>query len=439
MARPVLSLFQQTALRLTAVFVVFELLIAVAVVFLLMLPMARQGATDLAGLMVLAAQTWSELPPETESAYVAELEASHQLVLRADEPADATPVTWHGAFADELETSLSQRTGVPVTLASSIRQGEVWHWAMLPSGGGTVWLGFAHSRVGTRPATAALVALAGSILFAILAAMWLARKIVVPLERFGVAAASLGRGESPALLAETGPRELALLAGRFNHLARQVGELLDARTTLLAGLSHDLRTPLARMRLALEMLRHKPEGKWIERLDNDVTEVSQLTADMLDLARGLGQEEAETVDLAEFLGGMASRARENGAEVLCSIDRLIVHVPVGVLRRTLGNLIDNAACHAPGTPIELTVEQHDDEVRIGVLDRGPGIPVDQLETVFRPFHRVDVSRNRATGGSGLGLAIVSQLAQANGWRVVLENRADGGLAAWLTLARGSRQ
>jgi two-component system osmolarity sensor histidine kinase EnvZ len=112
---------------------------------------------------------------------------------------------------------------------------------------------------------------------------------------------------------------------------------------------------------------------------------------------------------------------------------------VGALRRTLGNLIDNAACHAPGTPIELTVEQHDDEVRIGVLDRGPGIPVDQLETVFRPFHRVDVSRNRATGGSGLGLAIVSQLAQANGWRVVLENRADGGLAAWLTLARGSRQ
>ncbi len=439
MVRPVLSLFQQNALRLTAVFVVFELLIAVAVVFLLMLPMAKQGAADLAGLMVLAAQTWSELPPETESAFIGELEASHQLVLRADKPADVTPMTWHGAYAEELETSLSQRTGAPVTLASSIRQGEVWHWAMLPSGGGTVWLGFAHSRVGTRPVIAALSTLGAGILFAILAAMWLAGRTVAPLERFGAAAASLGRGETPELLAETGPREVALLAGRFNHLARQVRELLDARTTLLAGLSHDLRTPLARMRLALEMLRHGPEPKWIERLENDVGEVNQLTADMLDLARGLGQEEAETVDLSELLGGMASRAREDGAEVSCSIDQLIVNAPLRALRRTLANLIDNAVRHARGTPVELKVEQLDDEVRIGVLDRGPGVPVDQLEAVFRPFHRVDVSRNRATGGSGLGLAIVSQLAQANGWRVVLENRPDGGLAAWLMLPAETRK
>ena len=435
--RPVLSLFQQNALRLTAVFVVFELLIAVAVVFLLMLPMAKQGAADLAGLMVLAAQTWSELPPETESAFIDELETSHQLVLVADKPSDATPITWHGAYAEELETSLSQRTGVPVTLASSIRHGEVWHWAMLPSGGGAVWLGFAHSRVGTRPAAAALVILGAGILFAVSAAMWLARRTVAPLDRFGVAAASLGRGESPELLAETGPRELALLAGRFNHLARQVRELLDARTTLLVGLSHDLRTPLARMRLALEMLRHGSEPKWIERLENDVTEVNQLTADMLDLARGLGQEAAETVDLSDLLGGMASRAREDGADVSCSIDRLMVNVPVRALQRTLGNLIDNAVRHAHGTPVELKAEQHDDELRIGVLDRGPGIPVDQLEAVFRPFHRVDVSRNRATGGCGLGLAIVNQLAQANGWRVVLDNRPEGGLAAWLTLSPAS--
>ena len=436
--RGVLSLFQQNALRLVAVFVAFEVLVAVAVVFLLMLPMAKQAAGDLANLMVLAAQTWSELPPDTRGIFVDELETSHQLILKADPPADATPLPWHGPYVDELETSLSQRSGLPATLVSNMRDGEAWHWVMLPSGGGTVWLGFAHSRIGTRPVVTILVTLGAGILFAVVAALWLARRTVAPLERFGAAAASLGRGETPALLAQTGPRELALLAGRFNHLARQVRELLDARTTLLAGLSHDLRTPLARMRLALEMLQHKPEAKWIERLESDVNEVNQLATDMMELARGLGQEEATTVDLSELLGGLATRAREDGAEVSCNIDRLVLHAPVRALRRTLGNLIDNAACHAPGTPMELTVEQHDDEVRIGVLDRGPGIPVDQLETVFRPFHRVDVSRNRATGGSGLGLAIVSQLAQANGWRVVLENRVDGGLAAWLTLARESR-
>mgnify|MGYP001116338411 FL=1 len=103
------------------------------------------------------------------------------------------------------------------------------------------------------------------------------------------------------------------------------------------------------------------------------------------------------------------------------------------LGRLLGNLLSNAQRHGgPGT-VELRAQRDRGSVRIGVLDRGPGIPPDQIEAVFRPFHRVDASRSPGTGGSGLGLAIVRQLAQANGWTVSLENRAGGGLAAWVTL------
>jgi two-component system osmolarity sensor histidine kinase EnvZ len=409
-------------------------------VFLLMLPMARQAAGDLSSLMVLAAQTWGELPPETRPAFTRELEVSHQLILSDEAPAEATPIRWHGPYAEQLEAGLSQRVGVAVVLFSNSRQGETWHWAQLPSGERSLWLGFAHSRIGTQPLVASLITLGASILFAILAAMWLARRTVEPLERFGSAAASLGRGETPDLLPETGPRELATLARRFNRLALQVRELLDARTTLLAGLSHDLRTPLARMVLALEMLRRRPEAALIERLERDAEEMNQLVGNMLGLARGLGQgqEQAETVDLTELLADLASRARESGAEVTCQVAPCVVHAPAQALRRLLGNLFENAVRHGGGSRIEVNVAQTDTGLRIGVLDAGPGIPEDQLDAVFRPFHRVEVSRNRATGGSGLGLAIVRQLAQANGWQVVLENRAQGGLAAWVTLPGDTR-
>lgn len=430
------SLTQQNALRLVLVFIVFELLLAVAVVLLLMQPMARQAASDLASLMVLSAQTWSELPPETRPAFTQALADSHQLILTTGKPDAAKPIDWHGPFAEQLEESLGQRTGAPVVLANSSRDGETWHWAALPSGELTLWLGFAHSRIGTQPLAAALITLIAGMLFAVFAAIWLARRTVAPLERFGIAAAALGRGETPDWLPETGPRELAALARQFNSLARQVKELLEARTTLLVGLSHDLRTPLARMRLALEMLRSRPEPAWIERLDHDIGEMNQLVADVLAMARGLGKEEIVAVNLGELLDEQASRIRESGARIAVTGEQPVIDLPVRALARVLGNLIDNALRHGGGTPIELTVEAEENAWRVGVLDQGPGIPPEQLDTVFQPFHRVDLSRNRATGGTGLGLAIVRQLAQANGWRVTLENRPQGGLAAWIALPAG---
>jgi two-component system osmolarity sensor histidine kinase EnvZ len=432
--RPSLSLFQQNALRLIAVFILFELLIAAAVMTLLMLPMARQAAGDLASLMVLSAQTWSELPPETRPVFAQELEAAHHLILMPEKPADAQLSAWHGPYARELETRLSERIGGTVALVDNERGGEAWHWARLPSGGGSVWMGFAHDRVGTRPLTAAAIVLGAGLLFAVLAALWLARRTVAPLDRFAMAATSLGRGETPALLPEAGPRELATLAHRFNDLAGQVRELLDARTTLLAGLSHDLRTPLARMRLALEMVQRRPEAKWIERLDADMEEMNRLVGDMLELARGLGQEATEDVDVSALLAELAGRSAEAGADIVCHAPPLTARVPARALRRVLGNLVDNAVRHGGASPIELTAENRGGDLVIEVRDGGPGIPADQLEAVFRPFHRVDASRSPATGGTGLGLAIVRQLAQANGWHIALRNGTPGGLTAQLVIA-----
>ena len=303
----------------------------------------------------------------------------------------------------------------------------------LPSGGRTLWLGFLHSRDGTQPGTTVVVILGVGLLLAFLAAWWLARQTIAPLKRLNEAVAVLGRGERPATLPETGPRELAALAYRFNALVRQVHELLDGRTTLLAGLSHDLRTPLARMRLALEMLGRRPDPKWIAQLETDIEEMNRLVGDMLDLARGLGQEKPSPVDVSILLEDLAQRARDAGTQVEVTCEPCIVSAAPMALRRLLGNLISNAQRYGGEEPLEIRAERSGSTVRIGVLDRGPGIPLDQIETVFRPFHRVDPSRSVTTGGAGLGLAIVQQLAQSNGWSVHLENRDGGGLAAWLTL------
>lgn len=435
MAR-LLSLRQQNALRLALIFVVFELLAALAVVFLLMLPMAERASRDLTGLMVISAQTWSELPPGTRPAFEHELLQAHALTLITTSPAGAKPLHRHGLYLRALEARLTKRIGQTVEILGAEHAGERWLWAALPSGGQTLWLGFAHSRVGPHPLAALLLTSTVGLLLAAIAAWWLGDYILAPIRRFDAAAAILGRGETPILLPEEGPRELAGLAHRFNLLSLQIRDLLETRTTLLAGLSHDLRTPLARMRLALEMLRRRPGPDWIERLEKDIEEMDRLVANVLTLARGLGRDAPSKVELSALLGEIADAARIAGADVHLDCPRIELQLPVASVRRVLGNLLDNARRYAGTHPIALRAECLNAVCRIGVLDSGPGIPANELNAVFRPFHRVVHSRSPTTGGTGLGLAIVKQLAQAHGWQVWLENRPAGGLAAWILVPFG---
>jgi two-component system osmolarity sensor histidine kinase EnvZ len=188
------------------------------------------------------------------------------------------------------------------------------------------------------------------------------------------------------------------------------------------------------MRLALEMFDRHPGPVWIERLERDIEEMTRLVGDVLELARGLGQEAAVPVDVAGLLRELAEPARAEGSQIEVQCPDLLLNTAPASLRRVLGNLLDNALRYGGDGPVQLRVEAVGGGWRIGVLDRGPGIPADQMEAVFRPFHRVETSRSPTTGGSGLGLAIVRQLAQANGLQVWLENRPDGGLAAWVGLS-----
>jgi two-component system osmolarity sensor histidine kinase EnvZ len=234
-------------------------------------------------------------------------------------------------------------------------------------------------------------------------------------------------------LPETGPREIAALSRRFNEMTKQVEELLAARTVLLAGVSHDLRTPLARLRLAVEMLVRKPSPQLAAQVEGDIEAMDRLIGDVLTLARGLGHEAVQRVVLSEFCKKLVLSIPGAADKVQVEIADVTLDVPPGALRRILVNLLENALRYGGDQPVSLRAEVEDGRCRIGVLDRGPGIPPDELETVYRPFYRLEASRSVNTGGSGLGLAIVRQLAMAQGWQARLQAREGGGLAAWLEI------
>jgi two-component system osmolarity sensor histidine kinase EnvZ len=415
---------------LAGAFVVIEVLVVTLFVLFVLLPLARRSADDLAGLMVLSAQTWAELPPLTRPAFEEELLASHALALRPASPG-AGQDYWHPFYFYVLEEALVRRTGVDQHFISENANGSTWYWCNVPTGNGLLGVGLAKSRIDSQPFTALLIGLLGGLLFIVAMAYGLARRITRPLARLEAASALIGQGATPMLLPETGPREVAALSQRFNAMALQVQDLLTARTTLLAGVSHDLRTPLARMRLALEIMKTDPAATLIARMERDIEHMNQLIANVLDLARGLEHEVPEPVELRDLLNEISADFSANGSEIAVDGPPGLAAIARQALRRAIGNLLQNAQRYAAPAPVDLVCRLDQTGWRIGILDRGPGIDPARLEAMFQPFHRGDPSRSPATGGSGLGLAIVRELARANGWTVTLSSRPGGGLQAWI--------
>lgn len=451
--RPGPSLVRQHTRWLVAAFTGMAVLTLALLVALVIWPLARRSADDLAGLMVLSAQTWAELPPLARPAFEAELRTQHRLQVRADTLGPGVD-EWHPPFLYLLESALATRLGAVRHLVRTLGDdGQTWYWAQVQAGGRTLVVGLPAQRMNSQPLLATLAVLLAGVALALVLAVRLARHVAAPLARLEQASTRLGQGERPDWLPEDGPAELANLSHRFNLMAVQVRDLLAARTMLLAGVSHDLRTPLARMRLTLELLRTQPSDALLDRLERDMIHMNQLIANVLDLARGVTQEPLARLDVATLLGALAREharpdrpvpvravadthmAADGGlATTDWPADGCQAMLPALSLRRALGNLLENAMRHGSAGPVELVcvrcVPGHG-SLQLGVLDRGPGIPPDRMEAVFQPFLRLEPSRSPTTGGSGLGLAIVRQLADAHGWTVQLLPRPGGGLAAWL--------
>ncbi|WP_085586709.1 MULTISPECIES: HAMP domain-containing sensor histidine kinase [unclassified Pseudomonas] len=261
---------------------------------------------------------------------------------------------------------------------------------------------------------------------------WLAVRIAIrPLTRLANAVETLDPNAHPINLDEKGPNEVAYAARAFNAMQARIAAYLKERMQLLAAISHDLQTPITRMKLRAEFMDDSAEK---DKLWNDLGEMEHLVREGVAYARSIhgSTEESRRTHLDSFLDSLVFDYQDMGKDVqLGGKSDAVIDTRPHALRRVLVNLTDNALKFAGAA--ELWVERQDGKLSVKVMDRGPGIAEEELAQVMEPFYRVENSRNRSTGGTGLGLAIAQQLAMALGGSLNLSNREGGGLCAELRL------
>ena len=261
---------------------------------------------------------------------------------------------------------------------------------------------------------------------------WAVRRLTRPLASLANAADGLARNLDQKPLDEKGPQEVARAARSFNAMQRSLKAYLETRAQALAGVSHDLRLPLTRLRLRLEQL---PENDARAAMQRDIEEMDAMVGGTLDYLRaGADTEQAVKLNLVALLEGLAEDAEAAGAKVSLHGTAAPLTARPQALRRCLANLIDNARRYGGGE-VDVTLVDNASLVEIRIEDRGAGIPAEERERVFEPYVRLEASRARHTGGTGLGLAIARAVARAHGGEVALAGRAGGGTAAIVTLPR----
>lgn len=424
------TLFGRTAWVIALVSFAFQVFTLAVITWFALVPLGRHATNDLAALMMDTANAWSASSPTGRATMQERIGRVHRLRVQ-DPPGEVAGFTRWLPYFRFLESALSSRSGERIELRASLAEGgERWYWADLPASGSRVRVGFPAERVDVQPWLAILLIFSVGAVVALITSTWLAGWLIGPLARLSAATRRIGRGDRGEPLPEAGPIELAALAREFNRMGEQVEELLTNRTTLLAGISHDLRTPLARIQLALGMLSECFDRDLLDRVLRDVEGMNELIGRCLEVSRDFVEKESATVDLCDLLADVIAEYAHTGTEIRGHRgDQCQIHVRPLALRRILSNLVDNAVRYGAGLPIDIEYRIAGDAVEVCVLDRGPGIPDAQREAVFRPFHRLEPSRSSRTGGSGLGLAIVRQIAEANGWTVQLHARPGGGLCA----------
>jgi signal transduction histidine kinase len=273
----------------------------------------------------------------------------------------------------------------------------------------------------------------GILLVSVVALSLLAvRWSVGPLRSLRLAAEALGKDIHREPLAVEGPVEVAETARAFNTMQQRLKNYIEDRARILAAVSHDLKTPLTRLRLRSDLLE---DEKLRQKIQTDLGDMESMVGATLDFMRGTETKEpSQPLDLMALLESIQGNMSEAGwvVELTGRIDKPIQGKPLA-LKRCITNLVDNAVHY--GERADVTVDDQDQQVVISVSDNGPGIPEDSLERVFDPFFRLEASRSQHTGGTGLGLGIARNIARAHGGELVLENRPRGGLTARLLLPR----
>ena len=436
------SLLGRNLLLMAVLIVLGQLVAAVLVRQMIFKPRVVQVADGVARNVAAIRAGLQVLPPPQRQAFVQAFNdqaAQTQAHARA-----AAPGTWRAVlspmerqFVRAVAQQLDAAPGTPASSADPV-------WRRDSSGvlslrvvheSAEYWLNL-PSVFPTREFTGAwLMATLASMVLALGGAWWLQRHLNQPLQRVVQAAQRLARGQPPGLLAEDGPTEIATVARSFNHMAHSLAQADQERALMLAGVSHDLRTPLTKLRLSVEIAGPQIEPELSTRMVRSMDEMDAILGQFLHFARMQEAEPPQPAALDDLAQAIAQAQADHGRSVALELGAPPpTPVQAQALRRAVDNLVENAWRHG-AAPVVLRTGQAADSVWIEVQDHGPGVPAAELDRIRQPFARGEAARS-GRPGAGLGLAIADRVARAHGGPLELHSAPGQGLRARLVLPGG---
>jgi len=336
-----------------------------------------------------------------------------------------------GQAAAALHRALHERFHRPIEVYERLRdEGYVIRFA---SAEGPIILNVARKRLHNPTTYLFFVWMVGAATVLTGIAMFFLRNQLRPITRLARAAEAFGKGRPIGRLKPSGAAEVRQATAAFVEMQERITRQIAQRTEMLAGVSHDLRAPLTRMRLELALLAGDPRHEAdVRALEADVLEMERMIDEYLAFSRGQGGEAPVEIDLAALLDDVVAGATRQGAAIALETERpLAVTLRPGAIRRCVTNLVDNAVRY--GSAVRVAASRRDKAIEIAVEDDGPGIPEDEREKVFRAFVRLDAARSPNRGGAGLGLTIARDIARGHGGEVTLSEATGGGVRAVLRL------
>ena len=394
-------------------------------------PRARQVAQQIASVVNLTRAALITAQPSKRFELLEELSKEEGIQVYSGERGERVTPLPDQSFLRLVESEVRRQLGPDTRLAAS-RNGIRGAWVSFRIDGDEYWVFMPRSRLERADPLRWIGWGALVLALALLGAYLIVARINRPLRELTGAAAEIGRGRTPPPVAETGPSEIRTLAHAFNSMAADLKRLDEERALLLAGVSHDLRTPLSRIRLGLEMLDGKGDAALRAGLVQDVEDIDAAIGQFLDFARlTAGEAAVPEGDLNAIVREVCESYTRAGKAVSTRLETLPpLALRPSAVQRLIANLVDNALRHG-GPAVEVVTWPEGGRAVIEVLDRGPGIPPGDSERMLQPFTRLD--RARSTSGTGLGLAIVDRIARLHGGSVQLLAREGGGLRARVEL------